>query len=57
MADAKLFFDPRRNVITAQYSAQAHEITKADVPELVRKGAEVDQSAREMNAALKQQGQ
>lgn len=56
MADAKLFFDPRRNVITAQYNDQAHEITKADVPELVRKGAEVDTSARDLNAQWKQEG-
>lgn len=57
MPDTSLYFDPAKNVITAQWSAQAHEITKDEVPALIRKGARVDQSARDLNKLLKQAGQ
>jgi len=53
MAENRLYFDPQRNTVTALYSSTAHEITKAEVPALVAKGAEVDQSARDLNQALK----
>lgn len=57
MAGTQLYFDPARNRITGTYATTYREITKDEVPALVRAGAEVDKSAREVNATLKQQSQ
>jgi hypothetical protein len=57
MPDTILYFDPTKNRITAVYTPQSHEITKSEVPALVRKGAEVDQSARDLNDLMRRAGQ
>ncbi|MEX3972244.1 hypothetical protein [Paraburkholderia caribensis] len=53
MADLRLYFNPVRNVITATFTPDCREITKAEVAALVAQGAEVDQSARDLNVMLK----
>lgn len=53
MPDTRLYFDPVANKITGTYNTRCTEITKDQVPELIRKGAEVDDSAREVNGAIK----
>lgn len=55
MAIGKLYFSPSRNLISALSSPDSREIVKADVAALVAKGAEVDQSARDLNVKLKAQ--
>lgn len=57
MPDLILYFDPAANKITANYNTRCTEITKNQVADLVRKGAEVDDSARALNGLLKQAGQ
>lgn len=57
MPDTILYFDPIKNRITAVYTPQCTEITKDQVPALVRKGAEVDQSARDLNDLMRRAGQ
>lgn len=51
----ELYFDETRNLITAnpQPGTNARVIQKAEVPDLVRKGAEVDDTARKLNDLLK----
>lgn len=51
----ELYFDETRNLVTAspQPGTTVRVIQKADVPNLVRGGAEVDESARKLNELLK----
>lgn len=51
----ELYFDETRNLITAspQPGATARVIQKSDVADLVRRGAEVDDSARKLNDLFK----
>jgi hypothetical protein len=48
-----LYYNPARNVITSTFAPGCREVTKAEVPDLIRAGAEVDQSARETNVLIK----
>ncbi|WP_104655075.1 hypothetical protein [Ralstonia insidiosa] len=51
----ELYFDPDRNLITASPQPGSHPrvIQKSELPELIRGGAEVDESARKLNELLK----
>ncbi|VVE10329.1 hypothetical protein [Pandoraea commovens] len=50
----EIYFDPALNLITAdpKPGSNARVITKAEVPDLVRAGAEVDKSARDVSKRL-----
>lgn len=52
---ANLYYDPDRKIITAKPLAgsNARPIKKEEVPALIRDGAEVDQTARDLNRTLK----
>lgn len=54
MTQPEIYFDPDLNLITAdpKPGSNARVITKADVPALVRAGAEVDKSARAISQRL-----
>lgn len=54
MLQPEIYYDPDLKLITAdpKPGSNARVITKAEVPSLVRAGAEVDKSARDISKRL-----